>query len=93
MLAVESRKKHARFCKSERFAEQSVYGECNGGQIVDKKRVGQIKEQFDLVIHSDQEAHIEFWYARDLMPLLAMNDGRTLIRQSGEPSNPAEPVE
>lgn len=26
--------------------------------------------QFDLVIHSDQEAHIEFWYARDLMPLL-----------------------
>ena len=37
---------------------------------MDKKRVGQIKEQFDLVIHSDQEAHIEFWYARDLMPLL-----------------------
>ena len=30
---------------------------------MDKKRVGQIKEQFDLVIHSDQEAHIEFWYA------------------------------
>lgn len=60
---------------------------------MDKKRVGQIKEQFDLVIHSDQEAHIEFWYARDLMPLLAMNDGRTLIRQSGELSNPAEPVE
>ena len=37
---------------------------------MDKKRVGQIKEQFDLVINSDQEAHIEFWYARDLMPLL-----------------------
>ena len=37
---------------------------------MDKKRVGQIKEQFDLMIHSDQEAHIEFWYARDLMPLL-----------------------
>ena len=37
---------------------------------MDKKRVGQIKEQFDLVIHSDQEAHIEFGYARDLMPLL-----------------------
>ena len=36
---------------------------------MDKKRVGQIKEQFDLVIHSDQEAHID-WYARDLMPLL-----------------------
>ena len=37
---------------------------------MDKKRICQIKEQFDLVIHSDQEAHIEFWHARDLMPLL-----------------------
>ena len=36
---------------------------------MDKKRICQIKEQFDLVIHSDQEAQIEFWYARDLMPL------------------------
>lgn len=35
-----------------------------------EKRVSQSKEQFDLVIHSNQEAHIEFWYARDLMPLL-----------------------
>ena len=37
---------------------------------MDKKRVGQIKEQFDLVIHSDETAKIEFWYARDLMSLL-----------------------
>lgn len=37
---------------------------------MDKKRVSQIKEQFDLVIHSDETAKIEFWYARDLMPLL-----------------------
>ena len=37
---------------------------------MDKRRVGQIKEQFDLVIHSDQEAGVEFWYARDLMSLL-----------------------
>ena len=69
MLAVESRKKHARLCKSEKFAGRSAYGECNGGKIKEK-RVSQSKEQFDLVIHSDQEAHIEFWYARDLMPLL-----------------------
>ena len=68
-LAVESRKKRVRFCKSERFAGRSAYGECNGGKIKEK-RVSQSKEQFDLVIHSDQEAHIEFWYARDLMPLL-----------------------
>lgn len=37
---------------------------------MDKKRVSQIKEQFDLIIHSDETAKIEFWYARDLMPLL-----------------------
>lgn len=37
---------------------------------MDKKRVGQIKEQFDLAIHSDETAKIEFWYARDLMSLL-----------------------
>ena len=37
---------------------------------MDKKRVGQIKEKFDLVIHSDEHARIEFWYARELMPLL-----------------------
>lgn len=37
---------------------------------MDKKRVSQIKEQFDLVIHSDTSAKVEFWYARELMPLL-----------------------
>lgn len=37
---------------------------------MDKNRVRQIKEQFDLILHSEQKAHIEFWYARDLMPLL-----------------------
>lgn len=35
-----------------------------------KKRVGQSKDQFDLTIHSDRKEHIEFWYARDFMPLL-----------------------
>lgn len=37
---------------------------------MDKKRVSQIKEQFDLVIHSDETAEVEFWYARELMLLL-----------------------
>ena len=37
---------------------------------MDKKRVGQIKEQFDLGIHSDKTTKIEFWYARELMPSL-----------------------
>ena len=37
---------------------------------MDKNRIRQIKEQFDLILHSDQESHIEFWYTRDLMPLL-----------------------
>ncbi len=37
---------------------------------MDKRRVSQIKAQFYLVVQNDPEAHIEFWYARDLMPLL-----------------------
>lgn len=37
---------------------------------MDKKRVGQIKEQFDLVMHNDETAKVEFWFARELMPLL-----------------------
>lgn len=37
---------------------------------MDKKRIEQIKEQFDFAIHSDSEADVEFWYARDLMNLL-----------------------
>jgi DNA-damage-inducible protein D len=37
---------------------------------MDKKRIGQIKEQFDLVVHSDTRANIEFWFARELMSLL-----------------------
>ena len=37
---------------------------------MDKKRIGQIKQQFDLVVQRDEEAQIEYWLARDLMPLL-----------------------
>lgn len=37
---------------------------------MDKNRVSQIKEQYDLVVHNDNRANIEFWYARELMPLL-----------------------
>ena len=37
---------------------------------MDKKRISQIKEQFDLVIHNEDTVKIEFWYARELMPLL-----------------------
>lgn len=37
---------------------------------MDKKRIEQIKYQFDLVIHQDASSDVEFWYARDLMQLL-----------------------
>lgn len=37
---------------------------------MDKKRISQIKEQFDFVIHRDENAKIEFGYARELMSLL-----------------------
>lgn len=32
---------------------------------MDKKRIVQIKKQFDLVMNSDNTKTIEFWYARD----------------------------
>ena len=37
---------------------------------MDKKRVKAIKLQFDAVVHSDAASNVEFWYARELMPLL-----------------------
>ena len=37
---------------------------------MDKKRVNQIKNQFDDVVHIHEGTNIEFWYARDLMTLL-----------------------
>lgn len=37
---------------------------------MDKKKIGQIRQQYDLVIHNAENADIEFWYARELMPLL-----------------------
>ena len=54
---------------------------------MDKKRVGQIKEQFDLVTHNDETAKVEFWYARELMPLLGYerweNFDKAIIRAMG----------
>lgn len=40
---------------------------------MDKNRIIQIKNEFDLVIHNDNTVNIEFWYARELMPLLGYN--------------------
>ncbi len=37
---------------------------------MDKKRVKSTKQQFDLVIHHHEEAQVEYWLARELMPLL-----------------------
>lgn len=38
---------------------------------MDKKRVSLIKRQFDLIVHDYKEApQVEYWLARDLMPLL-----------------------
>lgn len=37
---------------------------------MDKKRLLQIKTQFDQIIHTDKSAGVEFWYARELMTLL-----------------------
>lgn len=37
---------------------------------MDKKRVEVTKQQFDLVVHHHDEAQVEYWLARELMPLL-----------------------
>ncbi len=37
---------------------------------MDKRRVEIIKQQFDMIIHTHEDAQIEFWYARELMSLL-----------------------
>lgn len=37
---------------------------------MDKKRIEQIKQQFDIVLHQDESSNVEFWYARELMQLL-----------------------
>lgn len=37
---------------------------------MDKLRIKVIMEQYDAVVHKEEEAKIEFWYARELMDLL-----------------------
>ena len=37
---------------------------------MDKKRVGTIKREFDIVVQREEDLDVEFWYARELMPLL-----------------------
>lgn len=37
---------------------------------MDKKRVELTRQQFDPVVHNHEEANIEYWLARELMPLL-----------------------
>lgn len=37
---------------------------------MDKSRIKTIMEQYDAVVHKEEEVNIEFWYARELMSLL-----------------------
>lgn len=37
---------------------------------MDKRKIEQTRQQYDLIIHTIENADIEFWYARELMPLL-----------------------
>lgn len=37
---------------------------------MDKKKIEQIRKQYDLIIHDVDDTNIEFWYARELMMLL-----------------------
>lgn len=37
---------------------------------MDKRKIEQTRQQYDLIIHTMENSDIEFWYARELMPLL-----------------------
>lgn len=37
---------------------------------MDKRKIEQIRQQYDSVIHNAEDIDIEFWYARELMLLL-----------------------
>lgn len=37
---------------------------------MDEKKIGKLKKIFDDVIHISEDGAIEFWYARELQPLL-----------------------
>lgn len=60
---------------------------------MDKKRIEQIKAQFDFAIHSDSEADVEFWYARDLMNLLGYERWENFEKQFSAQSSHAKPAE
>lgn len=37
---------------------------------MDKRKIEQIRKKYDLIIHINENADVEFWYARELMSLL-----------------------
>jgi len=37
---------------------------------MDKNKILQIRKQYDMIIHNSTDGTVEFWYARELMPLL-----------------------
>lgn len=37
---------------------------------MDKRKIEQIRQKYDLIIHINEDANVEFWYARELMSLL-----------------------
>lgn len=37
---------------------------------MDKRKIEQIRKKYDLIIHINEDADVEFWYARELMSLL-----------------------
>lgn len=36
---------------------------------MDKRKIEQIRKKYDLIIHINEDADVEFWYARELMSL------------------------
>lgn len=51
---------------------------------MDRGRISSIKQEFDAIVHRDETIDVEFWHARELMPLLGYerweNFLKTIVR-------------
>lgn len=59
---------------------------------MEKRKITEIKSQFDETIYIVDDTDVEYWLARELMPLLGYERWETLKRRSGVRWNPAKHV-
>lgn len=53
-----------KLCESRAFSNL-----CGRRKRMDRRKIQQMWKQYDTILHIDEEAGVEFWYARELMIL------------------------